>query len=127
MAKSTKNTDDPMADEVIGDTGMFGEPENTPTPPPAVAPTEPVNDPRVPLIYCGPSVPRAKIVSMSLYRGGLPKNISALIEKYPEIGKLIVPVTELAATQKKISTQGTEENRLFQSVLAQRGEIENGV
>lgn len=81
--------------------------------------------PREPVIYCGPSVPKGKIISGSLYRGGLPKNIEAMIGKIPEIGKLIVPVGKLAETQRKIAVAGTEENRLYQAVLSRRGETGN--
>ncbi|MDR1516253.1 MAG: hypothetical protein LBS45_11215 [Synergistaceae bacterium] len=82
---------------------------------------------REPVIYCGPSVPKGKIISGALYRGGLPKNIEAIVEKVPEIGRLIVPVGKLAETQRKTAVAGTEENRLYQVILSRRGEIENGV
>jgi hypothetical protein len=82
---------------------------------------------REPVIYCGPSLPRAKIISGSLYRNGIPKNIEAMMGKIPEVGKLTVPVTKLAETQRRIDIQGSEENRLYQAVFGRRGEIENGV
>jgi hypothetical protein len=75
---------------------------------------------REPVIYCGPSVPKGKITSGSLYRGGLPNNIGAMIEKIPEIGKLTVPVSRLAETHRKIAVAGTEENRLYQAILQSR-------
>jgi hypothetical protein len=129
MAKSTKSIEESWPDENL--TASEGSNETpAPTPPPTVnqqEEQEAADASRVPVIYCGPSIPRANIISMSLYRGGLPKNILALIEKYPEIGHLIVPVTSLAETQQKVSTQGTEENRLYQAIAAQRKEIENGV
>lgn len=75
------------------------------------------------VIYCGPNLPRAQIISASVYRGGLPANITALIEKIPEVGKLIVPVAALDETRRKVATQGTEENRLYQAILAKRSEV----
>jgi hypothetical protein len=83
--------------------------------------------PNEPVIYCGPSLPKAKIIAMVVFRGGLPQNILSLIEKVPEIGKLIVPVSKLNETRKKIETMGTEENRLYQVVLSSREVIESGV
>ncbi len=75
------------------------------------------------LIYCGPNLPRAKIIINSVYRNGLPPNIAALVEKIPEIGKLLVPVSALNETRKRIATQGTEENRLYQAILAKRRDV----
>jgi hypothetical protein len=80
-----------------------------------------------PVIYCGPSLPRAKIISMSVYRGGLPGNIEALAGKIPEIGGLIVPVSRLTEVHRRTSVPGTEENRLYQAILSRRGDIENGI
>lgn len=86
-----------------------------------------VNESRESVVYCGPSLPRARIISMSVYRGGIPRNIEALIEKIPEVGRLIVPVSRLIEVRQKTATQGTEENRLYQVILSRRGEIENGI
>jgi hypothetical protein len=73
-----------------------------------------------PVVYCGPNVPKGNLLSMAVFKGGLPGNVSRLIVKIPEIGGLIVPVSKLAETRKKIETQGTEENRLNQMVLSLR-------
>jgi hypothetical protein len=57
---------------------------------------------------------------MSVYRGGLPANVTALAKEIPEINKLIVPVSKLGETRKKTDTPGTEENRLYQTILRSR-------
>jgi hypothetical protein len=71
----------------------------------------------VPVVYCGPSLPGSKMISMAVYRGGLPPHVTALMEKIPEIGRLIVPVDKLNDTRTKAATPGTEENRLHQMIL----------
>jgi hypothetical protein len=73
-----------------------------------------------PVIYCGPNIPKGNLMSMAVFRGGIPGNIERLIEKIPEIGGLIVPVSQLAGVKKKIAVQGSEENRLNQVILAAR-------
>ncbi|MDR3353685.1 MAG: hypothetical protein LBO21_01450 [Synergistaceae bacterium] len=122
MAKTTKDdSGTPLSDDIMVGSQVQDKSEAH------VTPGETPRTSREPLIYCGPSLPRAKIISGSLYRGGLPKNIEALIGKIPEIGRLTVPVSKLAETQRKISEQGTEENRLYQAISSRRGEIENAV
>ena len=73
-----------------------------------------------PVVYCGPNIPKGNLLSMAVFRGGLPGNIQRLTEKIPEIGGLIVPVSRLANVKKKIAEQGSEENRLNQVILAAR-------
>lgn len=73
-----------------------------------------------PVIYCGPNIPKGNLMSMAVFRGGIPGNIQRLVEKIPEIGGLIVPVSQLADVKKKIADKGSEENRLNQVILAAR-------
>lgn len=83
------------------------------------APLETGADP-APVVYCGPTLPKAQLVAMSIFRGGLPKHVQDLIVKTPEIGRLIVPVEKLATIQGKTRTPGTEEFRLYQAVMTER-------
>ena len=73
-----------------------------------------------PVVYCGPNIPKGNLLSMSVFRGGLPGNVRRLAEKIPEIGVLIVPVGQLPDVRKKIAEHGSEENRLNQVILAAR-------
>lgn len=74
-----------------------------------------------PVVYCGPTLPKAQLTTMSVYRGGLPRHVLALIERTPEIGKLIAPVDKLPEMRKLTRTPGTEEHRLYNAVIASRG------
>ncbi|MDR1578728.1 MAG: hypothetical protein LBS35_00090 [Synergistaceae bacterium] len=76
-----------------------------------------------PVIYCGPNIPKGNLMSMAIFRGGLPGHIERLTEKIPEIIGLTVPVSRLADVKKKIAVQGSEENRLNQVILSAREEI----
>jgi hypothetical protein len=73
-----------------------------------------------PVIYCGPNIPKGNLLSMAVFRGGIPGNVQRLVEKIPEISRMIVPVSQLADTKKKIAEHGSEENRLNQVILAAR-------
>ena len=92
----------------------------------AVPKEQPVMPPTAraePVIYCGPNIPKGNLLSMAVFRGGLPGNVQKLAEKIPEINGLIVPVSQMADMKKKIAVQGTEENRLNQVILTARGGI----
>ncbi|MDR1471567.1 MAG: hypothetical protein LBS75_03505 [Synergistaceae bacterium] len=122
MAK--KNAGDPLdgaAENIASDEnsepGAPGEPTGTSAP---AASDQPQNT--EPVIYCGPTLPR-KLVSMTIYRGGLPANVALIAEENPDISKLIVPVSKLSETRRKIDISGTEENRLYQVVLQLRRSI----
>lgn len=79
------------------------------------------NTPVETVIYCGPTLPRAKLVSMSVFKNGLPEYVQRQIEACPEIDKLIVPISSLAETRTLIGVRGTEENRLYQAISSARG------
>ncbi|GHV50420.1 hypothetical protein FACS1894216_02580 [Synergistales bacterium] len=83
--------------------------------------------PSEPLVYCGPTLPRAKILTMSVYKNGLPDHVTALVQEKPEIGKLIVPVSMMSGARKRTDTPGTEEHRLYHAILSSREAIVNGV
>lgn len=73
------------------------------------------------VVYCGPTLPKAQLTAMSVYRGGLPRHVQALVEQTPEIGKLIVPVADLSVMRERTRTPGTEEHRLYNAALSLRG------
>ena len=70
----------------------------------------------VPTIYTGPNIQAFALMKYQVYREGLPAYVVRAIEKIPEIAELIVPISELEATKKKINTPGTNESRIFYAV-----------
>ncbi|MEK3873722.1 MULTISPECIES: hypothetical protein [unclassified Paenibacillus] len=70
----------------------------------------------VPMIYVGPSLERGRLNQYTVFSGGLPVTLDDLKEKYPQLTDLIVPVSELAYTQKRIATPGTFEQVAFESI-----------
>lgn len=72
------------------------------------------------LIYAGPTMHRRTIVAGSVYKGGIPAHVQELITRVPEVGQIIVPVTNYLQTREAAKTQGTEYNRIYNALLAVR-------
>lgn len=70
----------------------------------------------VPTIYTGPNIQAFALMKYQVYRDGLPAYVARAIERIPEIAELIVPISELEAMKKKITTPGTNEARIFYAV-----------
>lgn len=68
------------------------------------------------MIYCGPAVPRGGLSAFAVFAGALPANVRKLAGECPELGRLIVPVGDLAETRRRVGEPGTEERRLHEAV-----------
>ena len=76
-------------------------------------------------IYAGPTMHRRIIIAGSVYRGGLPVQIEKLVEKVPEVSRLLVLIENFITVRKATQTQGTEEHRIYHGLLVVRFD-ENG-
>jgi hypothetical protein len=72
------------------------------------------------VIYAGPTMHRRVMVAGSVYKGGIPAHVQTLIEKVPDIGKIIVPVRDYPEARAAAKTQGTEYHRIYNTLLAVR-------
>lgn len=61
------------------------------------------------VMYIGPSVRSLGLVSGRLYRGDYTVLLADLIEKYPLIERLIVPVSEINSAKERMKKKGTAE------------------
>lgn len=68
------------------------------------------------VIYVGPNIPGGALQRFQVFKGGLPPYVEKVVEKIPEAGGLIVPVSELETIRRKIETPGSNEARLFYAV-----------
>ena len=68
------------------------------------------------LIYTGPNIGRGKLRQYAVFRGGIPPHVAALFEEMPDLKRLLVPISELARTQEKITVKGTLEHKAFESL-----------
>ena len=69
------------------------------------------------VIYAGPTMHRRMMIANSVYKNGLPDSVNRMIEKVPDIEKLIVPVVSYPEVKQEMATAGTEYNRLYNALL----------
>lgn len=65
------------------------------------------------LIYIGPNIPSLGMLRNQVYLGGLPGQVQAAIEIYPEIEVLIVPISQLTEKVHAVNTKGTHEHHVY--------------
>ncbi len=73
-------------------------------------------------VYIGPSLPGAKLM-MNTVLSGTRKEISEyykdVVERYPNVEKLIVPVGKLSESRAKVRTGGNVLNKYYNDLLSQ--------
>lgn len=67
-------------------------------------------------MYMGPSIPGV-VKSNTVFIGELPKELTAVAEKLPEINKLVIPVSEITDAKKALSEQGSIESVSYNVIL----------
>lgn len=72
------------------------------------------------LIYVGPNLQGGGLSQFTVFRAGLTSHVQSLIEKQPDIEKLIVPVEKMAAAVARSRQPGTFEHTAFLK-LKQKG------
>lgn len=69
---------------------------------------------RVKLVYIGPSLPKAALKSNRIFEGTreeIKKELEKVLEKFPLVEKLLVPVADLAEKKDKARTAGNILNK----------------
>lgn len=75
----------------------------------------------VKLIYIGPSLPKAMLKSNRIFEGTreeIKKELAAVLEKFPLVEKLLVPVAELAEKKDKVKTAGNILNKYYSDIAS---------
>lgn len=77
-------------------------------------------------MYLGPNLPGGILFTGSIYKE-LPEHLKGVFEKAPEIKKLFVEIKGVPAYKAELERQGSEPNRLRQSVasLISEGALNN--
>lgn len=76
---------------------------------------------RVKLIYIGPSLPKAMLKSNRVFEGTreeIKKELETVLEKFPLVEKLLVPVAELAEKKDKVRTMGNILNKYYSDIAS---------
>lgn len=69
-----------------------------------------------PQVYIGPSLPDGSLMRHTVFKNGLPPHVEQLKLQTPEVGRLIVPVTELSAARQRLARHGAEA-KAFRTVV----------
>lgn len=65
-------------------------------------------------IYIGPSLQGGRLARNTIFKGGeLPAHVSELAKEHKAISRLIVPVSKLAAAQRRMGDSSSVEAALF--------------
>ncbi len=75
----------------------------------------------VKLIYIGPSLPKAMLKSNRIFEGTkeeIKKELAAVLEKFPLVERLLVPVAELAEKKDKVKTAGNILNKYYSDIAS---------
>ena len=72
-----------------------------------------------PVIYCGPTLPRQYGLLQYGIFNGIPDHVQQVIDQYPVIGKLIIPVDQLAQIRIAIATKGSVQSAFYQQIVAE--------
>lgn len=67
------------------------------------------------LIYCGPNI-GFKVITDTVYIGGIPESLDKEIKECKEIKNLFVPIESYVETKKKIQEEGTIESLSYKAV-----------
>lgn len=75
----------------------------------------------VKLVYIGPSLPKAMLKSNRIFEGTreeIKKELAAVLEKFPLVEKMLVPVAELAEKKDKVRTAGNILNKYYSDIAS---------
>lgn len=71
-------------------------------------------------VYAGPNVPGGGLSQFTVLRNGdLAPHIKQIVERYPAIKRLIIPVSRLSAVVSKLKDPESAESAQFKAILAQ--------
>ncbi len=73
-------------------------------------------NPDMPLIYVGPNIPKLGMSRYTIYKGDLPSEVEAAIEKIPEIKKMLIPVDALMSYTRELLIPSSPE-RLYNKII----------
>ena len=74
-------------------------------------------------IYVGPNL--LELPTYTVVEAEFTAHHKEIIEKCPSIGKLVIPIADMANVESRAKTKGTLENRHYNKVIAYRnGEVE---
>lgn len=108
MAKNTVNPEEKIAEE----TKAVETQKNT---------TAPANKEYQHFVYIGPSLPGGRLKSNTVLRGKIEEvkeYYKDVLEKFPQVARLIVPIEKLGESKEKVQTSGNVINKYYNDVVS---------
>ena len=81
----------------------------------------------VKLIYIGPTLPKATLKSNRIFEGTreeIKKELKTVLEKFPLVEKLLVPVESLAEKKDKVRSAGNILNKYYSDLVSAAAAVE---
>jgi len=75
----------------------------------------------VKLVYIGPALPKAMLKTNKIFEGTaeeIKKDLAPVLEKFPLVEKMLVPVAELAEKKDKVRTTGNVWNKYYSDLVS---------
>ena len=75
----------------------------------------------VKLIYIGPNLPKAMLPCNKIFEGTdkeIEEELSFILEKFPLVRKMLVPISELTDKKDKVKTTGNVYNKYYSDLKA---------
>lgn len=72
-------------------------------------------------VYAGPTLPRGRLKENAVFRGtfeDVKAYLSGVLEEYPQVARLIVPVNRLAAFSVKVKTPGNLAHKYYSDIVS---------
>ena len=69
------------------------------------------------VVYCGPTI-KGVARQFTAYNNGLPVTLQGLVDKYPLLKNLIVPVEQFAEFKKELNTPDSAVNIIFKKSIS---------
>ena len=70
------------------------------------------------VVYCGPSI-KGIATQYTVFAGGIPETMGRLMEKYPTMKSLMVPIDKFAETRKKLNTKESAQALIYAQIETQ--------
>ena len=73
------------------------------------------------LVYIGPQLPKGKLKTNKILIGTeeeIKKELAEVLEEYPLVEKMLVPVEQLAEKKDRVKTQGNILNKYYSDITA---------
>lgn len=72
-------------------------------------------------VYAGPTLPRGRLKENAVFRGAfedVKAYLADVLEEYPQVARLIVPVNRLAAFSVKVKTPGNLAHKYYSDIVS---------